>query len=124
MHMYISRYENTTSNDLQYWGLDYPPLTAYHSWLCGSIAHYIDPDWVSLGTSRGYESYDHKLFMRYTVLAVDILIYFTACIVYCHLLYRNSDALWERVGTMYIIYTHVQLLHKYTYTCSRNPIGF
>jgi alpha-1,3-glucosyltransferase len=21
--------------DLQYWGLDYPPLTAYHSWLCG-----------------------------------------------------------------------------------------
>lgn len=21
--------------DLQWWGLDYPPLTAYHSWLCG-----------------------------------------------------------------------------------------
>ena len=21
--------------DLQYWGLDYPPLTAYHSWLLG-----------------------------------------------------------------------------------------
>ncbi len=21
--------------DSQYWGLDYPPLTAYHSWLCG-----------------------------------------------------------------------------------------
>lgn len=21
--------------DLQYWGLDYPPLTAYVSWLCG-----------------------------------------------------------------------------------------
>ncbi len=21
--------------DLQYWGLDYPPLTAYHSYLCG-----------------------------------------------------------------------------------------
>jgi alpha-1,3-glucosyltransferase len=21
--------------DLQYWGLDYPPLTAYHSWLIG-----------------------------------------------------------------------------------------
>lgn len=21
--------------DLQYWGLDYPPLTAYVSWICG-----------------------------------------------------------------------------------------
>lgn len=23
--------------DLQYWGLDYPPLTAYHAWLCGEM---------------------------------------------------------------------------------------
>ena len=23
--------------DLQYWGLDYPPLTAYASWLCGYV---------------------------------------------------------------------------------------
>lgn len=23
--------------DLQYWGLDYPPLTAYHSWICGKM---------------------------------------------------------------------------------------
>lgn len=28
--------------DLQYWGLDYPPLTAYHSWLCGKM-------WVGFG---------------------------------------------------------------------------
>ncbi|KAJ6662576.1 hypothetical protein lerEdw1_011713 [Lerista edwardsae] len=27
-------YFNTSDNDLQYWGLDYPPLTAYHSLLC------------------------------------------------------------------------------------------
>jgi hypothetical protein len=34
------RYRNTTNNDLQYWGLDYPPLTAYlsyfHGFMCGS----------------------------------------------------------------------------------------
>jgi anti-sigma-K factor RskA len=30
-------YTNTTDNDLQYWGLDYPPLTAYHSWLFGKM---------------------------------------------------------------------------------------
>lgn len=26
-------YFNTSDNDLLYWGLDYPPLTAYHSYL-------------------------------------------------------------------------------------------
>lgn len=30
-------YFNTTNNDLQYWGLDYPPLTAYHSFLLGKL---------------------------------------------------------------------------------------
>lgn len=30
-------YSPTPENDLQYWGLDYPPLTAYHSWLCGKM---------------------------------------------------------------------------------------
>jgi alpha-1,3-glucosyltransferase len=28
-------YVNTTDNNLLYWGLDYPPLTAYHSYLLG-----------------------------------------------------------------------------------------
>ena len=23
--------------DLEYWGLDYPPLTAYHSWMLGKM---------------------------------------------------------------------------------------
>jgi alpha-1,3-glucosyltransferase len=30
-------YQNTTENDLNYWGLDYPPLTAYHSYLMGYV---------------------------------------------------------------------------------------
>lgn len=24
--------------DLPYWGLDYPPLTAYHSWILGKMS--------------------------------------------------------------------------------------
>jgi len=24
-------------HDLEWWGLDYPPLTAYHSWLLGRM---------------------------------------------------------------------------------------
>jgi alpha-1,3-glucosyltransferase len=30
-------YRATTDNDLLYWGLDYPPLTAYHSWLLAQM---------------------------------------------------------------------------------------
>ncbi|XP_022109410.1 dolichyl pyrophosphate Man9GlcNAc2 alpha-1,3-glucosyltransferase-like isoform X2 [Acanthaster planci] len=76
-------YTNTTDNDLLYWGLDYPPLTAYHSWLCGIIAYKINPDWVALNSSRGYESREHKLFMRYSVLAVDVLLYIPAVLAFC-----------------------------------------
>ncbi|KAF6198629.1 hypothetical protein GE061_008381 [Apolygus lucorum] len=69
-------YHNTTDNDLMYWGLDYPPLTAYHSWACGAVADIVNPQFVKLGESRGYESSEHKSFMRYTVLLADILTYF------------------------------------------------
>ena len=30
-------YRATPDNDLQYWGLDYPPLTAYVSWALGGL---------------------------------------------------------------------------------------
>lgn len=30
--------------DLQWWGLDYPPLTAYHSWLLGKLYELLDLD--------------------------------------------------------------------------------
>uniref|UniRef100_A0A8C5PP09 Alpha-1,3-glucosyltransferase n=1 Tax=Leptobrachium leishanense TaxID=445787 RepID=A0A8C5PP09_9ANUR len=76
-------YFNTTANDLLYWGLDYPPLTAYHSLLCAHIAHLLEPNWVSLNTSRGHESLQHKLFMRATVLVADLLVYFPAVVLYC-----------------------------------------
>ncbi|XP_072276816.1 dolichyl pyrophosphate Man9GlcNAc2 alpha-1,3-glucosyltransferase [Pyxicephalus adspersus] len=83
-------YFNSTDNDLLYWGLDYPPLTAYHSLLCGYIAQAINPDWVALTSSRGYESPQHKLFMRATVLVADLLIYIPAVILYCSYLQETS----------------------------------
>ena len=57
-------YINSTSNDLLYWGLDYPPLTAYHSYLNGLISYNINSNWTQLFKSRGFESYYHKIFMR------------------------------------------------------------
>lgn len=83
-------YVNTTDNDLLYWGLDYPPLTAYHSYLCGQVAKWINPDFVELHTSRGYESYDHKLFMRYSVFLVDLLVYIPAAFLFLKALSGSS----------------------------------
>ena len=75
-------YSNSTHNDLLYWGLDYPPLTAYHSYVCGAVANVIDPRFVALNSSRGFESYNLKLFMRGAVLVSDLLIYFPATLLF------------------------------------------
>ncbi|ELU38167.1 glucosyltransferase [Rhizoctonia solani AG-1 IA] len=78
-HLPISQWY---SYDLQYWGLDYPPLTAYVSWICGFVAHKINPEWVALDASRGYESPTSKHFMRMSVLILEVLVYISAVYVY------------------------------------------
>lgn len=75
-------YRNSTDNDLMYWGLDYPPLTAYHSYIAGSLAKMVDPAFVALFDSRGYESLAHQFFMRMTVLLSDI-VFFTSALYFC-----------------------------------------
>lgn len=82
-------YRNTTENDLMYWGLDYPPLTAYHSYAIGWIANRINNSFVSLTTSRGLSTLQHKHFMRQTVLLADLLIYLPAILYFTLTLYRD-----------------------------------
>ncbi|KAI0873048.1 glycosyltransferase family 57 protein [Hypoxylon argillaceum] len=69
-------------HDLEWWGLDYPPLTAYHSWLCGRIGSFIDPSWFALYTSRGTDDPTRKIFMRATVIVSEYLIYIPAVVVF------------------------------------------
>ncbi|KAI8628094.1 glycosyltransferase family 57 protein [Xylariaceae sp. FL1651] len=69
-------------HDLQWWGLDYPPLTAYHSWLLGKIGSYIDPSWFALYTSRGSDDPTLKIFMRGTVIVSEYLIYVPAVVIF------------------------------------------
>lgn len=87
--------------DLQYWGLDYPPLTAYISWICGVVyvpclmrvamsrvtdticsGSWIDPSWFALGSSRGIESAGSTTYMRTTVLVFDTLVYLPALLLF------------------------------------------
>ncbi|KAJ6032258.1 CAZyme family GT57 [Penicillium herquei] len=68
--------------DLQYWGLDYPPLTAYHSWLLGKIGSTVDPAWFALDESRGFEHPDLKIYMRATVVVSEYFIYVPAVVTF------------------------------------------
>ncbi|XP_038049642.1 dolichyl pyrophosphate Man9GlcNAc2 alpha-1,3-glucosyltransferase-like [Patiria miniata] len=118
-------YSNSTENDLLYWGLDYPPLTAYHSWLCGVIANETDPDWVALNSSRGYESYEHKLFMRYSVLAVDVLLYIPAVVAFCvWALPHQSDVNQLKTAAAFLLYPGLIIIDHghFQYNCA--SLGF
>lgn len=61
----------------RYWGLDYPPLTAYHSLLIAKVAKVVLGSefnaFLGLKSSRGYQSVSSKLFMRCSVLVSDLL---------------------------------------------------
>lgn len=74
-------YVNTTDNDLDYWGLDYPPGSAYQSLVHGMMVRAIEPGAVALLSSKGYESRTSKAAMRATVLLSDVLIMFPACML-------------------------------------------
>ncbi|KFY26053.1 hypothetical protein V493_04297 [Pseudogymnoascus sp. VKM F-4281 (FW-2241)] len=69
-------------HDLEWWGLDYPPLTAYHSWVFGKIGSYIDPKWFLLHTSRGLEDDTLKVFMRASVIISEYLVYIPAAVIF------------------------------------------
>lgn len=76
-------YRNTTDNDLMYWGLDYPPLTAYHMYMLGyTSSKLFNSSWTELHISHGLESHEHKIYMRSTVIVADLLIYMPAIIYY------------------------------------------
>ncbi|ETO11761.1 dolichyl pyrophosphate Man9GlcNAc2 alpha-1,3-glucosyltransferase [Reticulomyxa filosa] len=70
--------KNSSANDLMYWGLDYPPLSAYHSYICGKLAQWLNPAMIALHESRGNESNFTKMFMRMSSVISDALIFFPA----------------------------------------------
>jgi alpha-1,3-glucosyltransferase len=76
--------------DLPYWGLDYPPLTAYHSWLCGKVGSLFSDDWFAINESRGIEEHLLKVFMRATVITSEYFIYVPAVITFLRHYSRNQ----------------------------------
>lgn len=75
-------YFPTPANNLSYWGLDYPPLSGYASWLYGRFLQFVDADSVALYSSRGFESEPVRAAMRSTVLISDVLIFLPSLAMY------------------------------------------
>lgn len=81
-----SWYTQTDDNDLQYWGLDYPPLSAYLAFILGKLAEFSLFDQaklVALHSSRGFEDETSRLFMRWSVILLDVLLFFPAIYYFC-----------------------------------------
>lgn len=105
-----SWYFNTTDNDLLYWGLDYPPLTAYVSLLFGRAAQLVEPEMVQLGTSRGYETATSKVFMRASVLLCDALLFAPAVLLVARALYTRQRQWTSRSAFLALVLAQPALL--------------
>ena len=98
-------YHNTTQNDLMYWGLDYPPLTAYVSWVFGKLAQFVgEGALVELGTSHGYESITSKYFMRLTVLFCDAAIFLPAIYLALRAIAGEKTQRWEVLMQTHLVW--------------------
>ncbi|KAK9897791.1 glycosyltransferase family 57 protein [Cystobasidium minutum MCA 4210] len=76
-------------HDQQYWGLDYPPLTAYHSYILGRIARtFGNPRWAELAGRMGgkevvFREEKASMFMRSTVIVGDMLLWMIPVALWC-----------------------------------------
>jgi alpha-1,3-glucosyltransferase len=106
-------------HDLEWWGLDYPPLTAYHSWVMGAIGGFINPSWFALHTSRGLDDPILKVFMRATVIISEYLVYIPAAVIFVRRLSKLQGvntwissialvAILMQPGTILIDHVHFQ----------------
>ncbi|CAK9302902.1 unnamed protein product [Gordionus sp. m RMFG-2023] len=111
-------YVNSTDNDLLYWGLDYPPLTAYHSYILGYISNKINPNWTKLYESRGITDNDHKIYMRITVLIADILVYMTSFIYFWYLTAKSKNQ-WLILSSLTLLYPGLIMIDHghFQYNC-------
>lgn len=103
-------YTNTSDNDLMYWGLDYPPLTAYHSWINGWMAKQLNASYVELHTSRGITTENHQNFMRNTVLLADCLVYIPAMIFAAASIGQQSHVMLNLLSLVVMLFYPGQII--------------
>jgi alpha-1,3-glucosyltransferase len=96
--------------DLPYWGLDYPPLTALHSLVLGKLGVLVAPASFAFESSRGAEDAVTKQFMRWSVVASDLLTYVLPVVLFALLQDKEqtvrSSLLWGLLQPGLILIDH------------------
>ncbi|KAL7419523.1 Glucosyltransferase-like protein [Cryptotrichosporon argae] len=88
-----------------WWQLDYPPLTAYVSYMCGYLGSLFDPAWFALDTSRRNEAAPLVHFMRMTVLVLEAVVWWSAVVVWLRAQARREGRTWraQLVGVLTVL---------------------
>lgn len=84
--------------DLEYWGLDYPPLTAFHHYLMGKLSDLFGlcQGCFDFMSSRGNQSHQTVMFMRVSVILSDLVLYIPACfLLLMEFRERYKNSMWE-----------------------------
>lgn len=76
-------YTNSGINTIEYWPLDYPPMSGYHSYILGKILNKFIPDSVEFQESHGYESPMFKMVMRFFALISDVVTFHLGVNLFC-----------------------------------------
>ena len=63
-----------------WWSLDYPPLSGWWAWGLGKVSSTLlgHPEWTAWESSRGFESDGLKVFMRLSVILIDLVLFIPA----------------------------------------------
>lgn len=113
-------YRATPYNNLSYWRIDYPPMSAYHSWIMGKASIVYEPDSMKLVESHGYETKTHKFFMRMTVLINDMIFFIVGsiCASYLDLRKYNFFIKWINLFLIFMAPPNVLIDHgHFQYNC-------
>ena len=68
-------YTNSRYNRKDYWPLDYPPMSGYHSYILGKVLEKYYPESVIFKKSLGFESAKFKLIMRLFAIISDFIFF-------------------------------------------------
>ena len=102
-------YTNSRFNRADYWPLDYPPMSGYHSYILGKILERFIPNSVEFKKSHGYESPIFKLVMRFFALISDLLVFHVGVNLLCLYIFIYSKN-YKNKKPSYTLYYMVLLL--------------
>jgi len=87
----VNEWYQESEQEYAYKGIDYPPFCIYLHYIMGRILKKLIPESMEYYISRGYESDSLKLYMRSTIVILDLLVFCTAFLYFLYKFYKNLE---------------------------------